>query len=305
MPRTARILIPDEPAVYHVMSRTALDGYPFEDVEKNYLVSVIKQYSRLYLCEILGFSVMGNHFHLLVKMIPETCFSDAEIKKRYEQFYGEESFFSEGRIPFLRKKWSSLSEFVKEIKQTFSRFYNRRHGRFGFLWGGRFKSVIVENGQTLINCLAYIDLNPVRAGLVEKPEAYRWNSLGYHVQTSNKDDFLSLDFGLEEFGVLDTDERLRQYRRFVYETGAVNAGKGERIEETIVEKERKKDFRITRADRFRHRTRYFTDSGIIGTREFIRKNFKRFQHLFNTENDRPPKRVQGLDGIYSLKRLGA
>jgi hypothetical protein len=55
--------------------------------------------------------------------------------------------------------------------------------------------VIVENGETLINCLAYIDLNPMRAGLVKRPEDYRWNSLGYHVQTGNKDNFLSLDLG--------------------------------------------------------------------------------------------------------------
>jgi putative transposase len=65
--------------------------------------------------------------------------------------------------------------------------------------GDRFKSVIVEKGETLINCLAYIDLNPLRAGLVDRPEDYRWNSLGYHVQTGNKDNFLSLDFGLIEF----------------------------------------------------------------------------------------------------------
>jgi hypothetical protein len=45
----------------------------------------------------------------------------------------------------------------------FSRFYNRRHNRRGFFWGDRFKSVIVEKGETLINCLTYIDLNPVRA----------------------------------------------------------------------------------------------------------------------------------------------
>jgi putative transposase len=43
-------------------------------------------------------------------------------------------------------------------------------------------------------------VNPLRAGLVERPEDYRWNSLGYHIQTGNKDNFLSLDFGLKEFG---------------------------------------------------------------------------------------------------------
>jgi hypothetical protein len=71
----------------------------------------------------------------------------------------------------------------------------------------------VEKGETLINCLAYIDLNPLRAGLVERPEEYRWNSLGYHVQTGNKDNFLSLDFGLIEFGVLKEFVSIN-YQRF-------------------------------------------------------------------------------------------
>ena len=95
----------------------------------------------------------------------------------------------------IRQKLASLSEFVREIKVYFDRFYNKRHGRRGYFWGDRFKSVIVERGETLVNCLAYIDLNPVRAGIVDKPEDYRWNSLGYHIQTNNKDDFLSTDFG--------------------------------------------------------------------------------------------------------------
>jgi hypothetical protein len=60
--------------------------------------------------------------------------------------------------------------------------------------------VIVENGETLVNCLAYIDLNPMRAGMGKRPEDYRWISLGYHFQTNNKDNFLSTDFGMKEFG---------------------------------------------------------------------------------------------------------
>lgn len=58
----------------------------------------------------------------------------------------------------------------------FSRFRNRRHNRRGG-WGDHFKSVSMEKGESLINCLANIDLNPVRAGLVNEPEAYRWNSM--------------------------------------------------------------------------------------------------------------------------------
>ena len=105
---------------------------------------------------------MGNHFHLLVKMFPEYKFSDGDIKKRYVGFYGGDRAFSYGQVPFLREKLSNLSEFVREIKVGFARYYNRRHNRRGYFWGDRFKSVIVEKGETLINCLAYIDLHPVK-----------------------------------------------------------------------------------------------------------------------------------------------
>ena len=105
---------------------------------------------------------------------------------------------------------------MKAIKQDFSVYYNRKHRRKGTLWGERFKSVIVENGETLVNCLAYVELNPIRAGIVKKPEDYRWNSLGYHAQTNNAEDFLTLDFGVAEFGEVDAEEGLRLYRKFVY-----------------------------------------------------------------------------------------
>jgi len=306
MPRTQRLKIGDETAVYHVMSRTALDGFPLGDVEKDFMLELIKRYSALYFVEILGFCLMGNHFHLLVKMFPEYKFSDEDIKKRFVGFYGDDRTFSYGQVPSLREKLSNLSEFVREIKVGFARYYNRRHNRRGYFWGDRFKSVIVDKGETLINCLAYIDLNPLRAGIVNRPEDYRWNSLGYHVQTGNKGNFLSLDFGLKEFGVLNAEDRLRGYRRYVYEAGAVDRSEiGQRkvIREAVVEKERIKAFKISKVDRFRYKTRYFTDSGIIGTKEFVSTNYHRFKDIFMSKREKIPKAIAGLDGIYSLKRL--
>jgi REP element-mobilizing transposase RayT len=306
MPRTQRLIINDETAVYHVMSRTALDGFPLDDIEKDFMVDLIRHYSTLYFVEILGFCLMGNHFHLLVRMFPEFKFTDKDIKKRYADFYGEEEIFAGGRIPYWREKLASLSEFMREIKVGFTRYYNRRHNRRGYFWGDRFKSVIVENGETLINCLAYIDLNPLRAGLVELPEQYRWNSLGYHMQTGNEGNFLSLDFGLKEFGVLHAEERLKRYRRYVYEAGAVNRSEklvAGVIVNSVLEKERKNDFELKRIQRFSYRTRYFTDSGIIGTKEFVSANYGKFKDLFMSKKDKIPKPVAGLDGIYSLKRL--
>ena len=306
MPRIPRMVINEETTVYHVMSRTALDGFPLGDIEKDFMIDLIKRYAALYLVEILGFCLMGNHFHILVIMIPEYKFTDQDIKKRYVDFYGDDRVFTDGMIPSLRTKLSSLSEFVREIKVGFARYYNKKHNLRGYFWGDRFKSVIVEKGETLVNCLAYIDLNPLRAGLVERPEDYRWNSLGYHLQTGNKDNFLSLDFGLIEFGVLDAEERLKLYRRYVYEAGALDrSGKPSAgvIDNTVLDKERKNEFALKRVRRFRYRTRYFTDSGIIGTKEFVSINYQRFKHIFMSKREKIPIAVTGLDGVYSLKRL--
>jgi putative transposase len=302
MPRIPRMIISGEQTVYHIMSRTALDGFPFGSVENDFLVNLIQRKSKLYFTEILGFCCMGNHLHLLVRMLPATDYSDSNIKKRYKKYYGDTTNFSQELIPFFREKWSSLSEFIKEIKQEFSRFYNKRHNRRGFFWGERFKSVIVENGETLVNCLAYIDLNPVRAGIVKRPEEYRWNSIGYHLQTGNKDNFLSLDFGLKEFGELDPDERLRRYRKFLYETGAIDKGKGRQIDENDLEREREKNFNLTRSERFRYRTRYFSDSGIIGSKRYVNATYQKVKTLFQSM-DKKPVSVKGLSGVYSLKRL--
>ena len=307
MPRVSRMIIHNQTAVYHVMSRTALDGFPLEAFEKDFLIDLIKKMAGLFFTEVYGFSLMGNHFHLLLKMIPEDRFSDEEVKERLIRFYGEKKApIFDGQLSVIRQKLAGLSEFIREIKVNFTRFYNKRRGRKGYFWGDRFKSVIVERGETLINCLAYIDLNPVRAGIVEKPEDYRWNSLGYHIQTNNNDGFLSTDFGLKEFAVKSKKERVRLYRKYVYEAGEIQLSDKpytKNIREKIVTKERKRNFEISRVDRFLYRSRYFTDSGIIGSKAFVFDTYQQFKHLFQSRHEKKPKSVKGLDGIFSLKRL--
>ncbi|VTR64191.1 conserved hypothetical protein [Desulfosarcina cetonica] len=297
----------DQTATYHVMSRTALDGFPLEAFEKDYLLDLIKRMSGLFFTEVFGFTLMGNHLHLLVKMLPEHEFTDEAVKEWLVQFYGEKKAMPwEGRLPFVRDKFASLSEFMREIKINFTRFYNKRHGRRCYFWGDRFKSVMVEEGETLINCLAYIDLNPVRAGIVERPKAYRWNSLGYHIQVSNKEGFLSTDFGLKQFNVKSDEERVRLYRQYVYETGAIQQADKpytKTIPEKIVTKERERNFEVDRKEPFLYRTRYFTDSGMIGSREYVSNTYQQFKHLFQSKHEKKPKLVKGLDGVFSLKRL--
>ncbi len=79
MPRYARMIKPDEKTCYHIMSRTALPGFPFEDVEKDEFVKIIKRFSSVYFVEVLGFCIMGNHIHLVIQMFPENCYSDDQV----------------------------------------------------------------------------------------------------------------------------------------------------------------------------------------------------------------------------------
>jgi putative transposase len=154
----------------------------------------------------------------------------------------------------------------------------------------------------------------LRTGIVSRPEDYRCSSLGYHVQTISRGSFLSTDFGLKEFNsptpadkcLKSKKERIRRYRRYVYEAGAI--GRPDKMQTKVIEdnlaaKERKKEFEISRIDRFRYRTRYFTDSGIIGSKQFLAANYQLFKHLFHSKHEKKPKPIKGLEGMYSLKRL--
>ncbi len=272
-------------------------------------------------------------------MYPESDPTDDEIKERLQKYYGDELNVTGVLVSDYRKRLTNLGAYVKDIKQGFTRYFNKKYGRRGFFWGDRFKSMIVQDGLSLVNLLAYVDLNPIRAGIVKKPEDYRWCSLGYHTQTGNKDGLLSIDFGMKEWNEFDPSEIVRKYRQFVYETGAAESqvsgvrgqgtvkkvsgvrgqgtvkkvsgvrGQGtvkslkRGIDPKIVEKARKKGYKISRVDRFRYRCRYFTDSGVIGGKDFVQEVFDQVKHLLGSKDERKFTPVGGVEGLYSMKRL--
>ena len=106
MPRIARLIVKEEEAVYHVMSRTALDGYVLGDLEKDFLLKHIRRLAKVYFAEMLGFCIMGNHFHLLVRMETGRDKSHEEIRRRFKLYYGEDEKreLSEDLIPALGEK---------------------------------------------------------------------------------------------------------------------------------------------------------------------------------------------------------
>ena len=158
--------------------------------------------------KILTWAAMDNHFHLLLKVPEKAGFlkkfeedavdKDGEVvtgeerllkhlRKLYSEKYVEqvrreivamrEKGMEENITQFLNKykrRFCDLSLFMKEVKERFSRWYNQNHDWKGAVWMNRFKSVMVEDGNALRTMSAYIDLNAVRAGIVEDPKDYRW-----------------------------------------------------------------------------------------------------------------------------------
>lgn len=151
---------------------------------------------------------------------------------------------------------------------------------------------------------ARVEPNPIRAGIVKRPEEYRWSGLGYLVQTGNRDNLINLDLGLPEWNDGKPAKVIRLYRQFVYETGAVDTGKGKSMDPSTVNRERTKGFRLSGIDLFVHRCRYFTDSGIIGSREFVADAFQSVRHLLKSKDTRRFTSIGGIDGMYSMKKLG-
>lgn len=306
MARIARMVVEDEKAVYHVISRTTLGGLPIGDEEKTFFVDYLEDLGRRYFLDVLGFCVMSTHFHLLLEVTPPNEIPKKAVRERFGAYYGDKREWSDQEASGYLARWTSLPEYVKELRQRFSWFYNQKHGRRGAFWSERYKSLLLEKGLPLLYCLAYIDLNPVRAGLVDRPEAYRWNSLGFRKRTSEKNDFLSLDIGWPALNVSSRKKALKRYMDFLEDAGRLRFSNDE-IEEmltkSVAREEIPGDVDLKALCRLRKQHRWFQDSGILGSREFVTKYYLRFKHHFSTKKEKKPKKISGLDGIYSMKRL--
>ena len=158
---------------------------------------------------------------------------------------------------------------------------------------------MIEKGEGLLNCLGYIDLNPVRAGIVQRPEDYRWCSLWYRAKAKNRDGFL--DFG----GIFETDSavRLRQYRGFVYRAGGIEAEDRGGIYKKIVSAEKEGGYVLPEGDIFRNRLRSFSDGLVLGSEGFIRDAYDRFSgQIFFKKERRVHEAVVG-GRVFSIRRL--
>lgn len=141
MPRTARP--PHEPnSVLHVISRGVEQRSTFlSDDDRNVFLSMLRVAFRKYGVGLLAYCLMGNHFHLLVT-VSTACIG----------------------VP------------MHLLLTRYSQYFNRKYQRVGHLFQDRFKAILCLHSDYLVNLVAYIHLNPVRAGMVKTPAAWGWSS---------------------------------------------------------------------------------------------------------------------------------
>src|ERR1700747_2345410 len=189
---------------------------------------------------------------------------------------------------------------MKELKGPFAQCYKRRHNRYGVLWAERFKSVLVEEGQALSAVAAYIDLNPLRAGLCEDPKDYRYCGYGEAIAKNSAQAKLGLQIALGLGSESSWKDARREYRKAIFRPGTAASKAGSVIDVELSQKVLyQQQGEIPLVELLRCRIRYFTDGGILGSRAFVREQFARCsQVVAPSQSDRGYRlRVPGGDHI--------
>ena len=185
---------------YHVISRIAGQQFLVGDEEKDVLMRLMFNSAVFSGVEIMTFALMDNHFHILVKVPRAHEVDDVELVEKMRVLFGDVktdrilneweawdrrglSFKAIDAKAALRRRMFDLSQFCKTLKEMYSMSYNFRHAHVGTIWGSRFKSILLSpDYKTLMTVGSYIDLNPVRAEIVEEPGEYRWSGYGTAVR---------------------------------------------------------------------------------------------------------------------------
>jgi REP element-mobilizing transposase RayT len=322
----------EKPAIYHCISRVVDRRFVFDDPEREHFRMFMRMQENFSGCRVLSYCVMSNHFHILLEVppMPEGGISDEELMKRLAAVYsdalvaevreglqearkaGNEALADEIHRRFTYRM-HNLSEFMKTLLQRYTRWFNRTHNRSGTLWEERYKSVIVESGIAARTMAAYIDLNPVRAGMVTDPAAYRWSSYGEAVGGGNKGNGKKARAGLvractsHQGGGFDEErwkEVSRIYRRAMGLALGRKSGRAE-VEKGVVRpqmntaemlesKENGTDLPDLRlAVMLRCRVRYFTDGAVIGSKGFVNEVFLAARERFTATRKDGARRMRG------------
>ena len=286
--RQRRLKVHGRSAVYHCMTRTVNGELLFKDREKEILRKMIRQVADFCGVEVLTYCIMSNHFHVLLEVPDAPAVSDVELMRRYRVLYPKPTKYQEAsavlmaaqlraggdEAELIRRKLLArmfdVSEFMKTVKQRFSTWYNKSHQRYGTLWADRFKSVLVEGeGNPLQTMAAYIDLNPVRAGLVDDPKDYRF--CGYaEAVVGVAEATRGLIHIWSDHGAKQVGSALQAHRMLIFGKHASEAGLSDMTRKRALKVLDQEDGQLPKAAILRCRVRYFTDGAILGSAEFVR-----------------------------------
>lgn len=327
----------DGGGVYHCVSRIVDRRFIFGDVEKEMFLTYLREYEQFCGVRVLTYCLMSNHFHVLVEVPqrPEIMPNAEEIMLRLSRLSGAAISEEEARVmlamfaaakdprgaaeyleQFYNRMWD-LSVFMKLLKQRFTQWFNRKTGRKGTLWEDRFKSILVEGeGDALMTMAAYIDLNPVRAGLVNDPAEYRWSGYGEAMAGRRR-----AKEGLQEIMArasrasivtVTVTEAMKGYRLRVFTQG--EEGKGGIDENGVALRHgisRETVLAVVNAkgkldvnEYLRCRVRYFCDGAVMGSRQFVESAFGRFRSQFAERRKSGARRMRGLnEELYTVRDL--
>jgi len=269
-------------ADYHCVTKTVNGEWLFDDVAKEILRRQIWQVADYCGVQILTYTVMDNHFHVVLRVPQMTPVSDAELLRRYHVLYPKPTRYQTARLEVIsaqlatngpdavewRKRqlrlMGDLSQFMKLLKQRFSIWFNRSHRRFGTLWAERFKSILIGPGA-LEPLVTYVDLNCVRAGITRDPKNYRF--CGYAEAVAG---VAAARVGLHHvIEGRDWAAVHAAYRERLFGVGGRPRDEAASIRPEDMQRVFEAGGRLPLADLLLCRIRYFTDGAVLGTRAFV------------------------------------
>ena len=194
MARTRRVKKEGD-AHYHVMSRTNGRRLLFEKGDcKGEMVRLLKVAAAFSGVILEAYCVMDDHFHAVCKVVkPDAPLPEKEVLERVAILKGRRfaddlaDHWAELRqvgldaavdaaLKAWRRRMHDLSEFAKTFKELVNVWYKARYEHCGGLWSGRFKSTLVQDREYLRTCIRYVELNPVRAGMMNRAKDYAFSS---------------------------------------------------------------------------------------------------------------------------------
>jgi REP element-mobilizing transposase RayT len=312
--RRAREKVSGRGCYYHLMNRLAgaRDSHPLDDVDRERGMRLLRRLSGYYLLEIVSTCWMGNHFHVVLYAPSEDELPSAsDIASRHNAFYPDvpsRQISSRDKASCHRvgRNMVDISRFMKDYQQRYALYYNRAHDRRGHVWGDRFKSVILDRRDALWSVVKYVELNPVRAGLVSDPADYRHCSWGWK-SGSGKHPFeawfvkhMRSALG-GEGDALDAEGLFAMFRGELARTIANESGASEEeMRDSVKAAERGESMPL----RFLRRTRHWSDGGIIGSKEFVRETAALFRGRERVAGKRLSRGVSDSGAVlYCFKRL--